>query len=131
MPVGGSSYSLKLDPSEHLEGLWHLPMCCKASSADAGALQVDAMLHKQADAAKIFVGEMLDMLVGYHNTFNPLYTTTCNNLQKDVEYFKEQASRPMDDIQASLGFVSLAQPFLATLFPELGAVGGIAVSMIC
>ena len=86
------------------------------------------MLDRQADAAKTFIGEYLQTLVGFHFTFNPRYAIAVENLDKDVKTFEGQAARPWAEIKANLGFVSQAQPFLQTLFPGFGGmVGGIAV----
>jgi len=105
-------------------------LLAEADNFGAPVLQVDAMLNKQADAAMAYIGESIEVLSGYHYTFNRNYGIACRNLQQDAETFKGQAARPWEEIKSSLGFVSLAEPFLTTLFPSLGAVGGIAVSSL-
>lgn len=91
-------------------------------------MQVEAMLKQQAGHAKIFINESIEMLLGYHNTFNKRYISTCASILHDSESFKGQGSKSLEELKANLGFVSLAEPFMTTLFPAVKELGGMAVS---
>ena len=86
------------------------------------------MLKQQALHAKIFINESIKMLLGYHNTFNKRYISTCASILHDSESLKGQGSKSLEELKANLGFVSLAEPFMTTLFPAVKELGGMAVS---
>ena len=85
------------------------------------------MLTRQADRAKAFINEMIEMLLGYHYTFNDRYVSTCKNIEKDCESFKGQGTKTLEELKANLGFTSLAEPYLLNLFPMIKEIGGMAV----
>ena len=86
------------------------------------------MLAKQAADAKDFISESIEMLLGYHYSFNSRYMSTVQNVLKDTQSFKGQGSKSLEELKANLGFVSMAEPYLITLFPALQGIGGMAVS---
>lgn len=102
----------------------------KQSSLHTGsnAMQVEAMLTQQAVHAKAFINESIEMLLGYHNTFNGRYSSTCDSILHDCESFKGQGSKSLEELKANLGFASLAEPFMMTLFPIVKELGGMAVN---
>ena len=80
---------------------------------------------QQAVHAKTFINEML---LGYHVISNKRYSSTYASLLHDCESFKRQGSKSLEELKANLGFVSLAEPFITTLFPAVKELGGMAVS---
>jgi len=87
-------------------------------------LQVDDILAKQAVQANKSIAEAIEMLLGYHNTFNKRYLQTRNAFLNDAKVFNAKPDRSVEELKDMI-FQSL--PFMQTLFPGLLELGGIAV----
>ena len=82
-------------------------------------------MAKQAVQANKSIAEAIEMLLGYHNTFNKRYLQARNAFLNDAKTFNAKPDHSVEELKNMI-FQSL--PFMQTLFPGLLELGGIAVS---